>query len=84
MAAGEEWKTAFRICLGFYKYMVMPFGLANTLRFFQNFINNVLENNILDLFVTAYVDNILVFGKTFYEYKKHVKTVLAGLQAASL
>ena len=41
-------------------------------------------NNILNLFVTAYVDDILVFSKIFQKHKKHVKTVLAHFQAASL
>ena len=40
----------------------MLFGLSNAPSSFQNFINNVLENNILDFFVTAYVDDILVFS----------------------
>ena len=84
MAAGKEWKTTFRIRLGLYKYLVMLFGLANASRFFQNFFNNVLENDILNLFVTAYMNDILVFSKTFQEHKKHVRTVLACLQAAGL
>ena len=62
----------------------MLFELANALSSFQNFINDVLENNILDLFVTAYVNNILVFNRTLQEHKKHVKTVLAYFQAAGL
>ena len=62
----------------------MPFGLANASRFFQNFINNILENNILNLFVTAYVNNILVFSKTLRENRKHIKTILACFQATGL
>ena len=46
IAAGEEWKTAFRTCLSFHEYLVMPFGLANAPSSFQNFINDVLENDI--------------------------------------
>ena len=84
MAAGKEWKTILKTRLSLYKYLVMPFGLANASNFFQNFINDVLENNILDLFVIAYVDDILVFSKTLYKQKKHVKTVLACLQAVGL
>ena len=60
----------------------MLFGLANASSFFQNFVNNILESNILNLFVITYLDNILVFSKTFQEHKKHVKTILACLQAA--
>ena len=84
MAERKEWKTAFKTCLGLYEYLVMPFGLSNALSSFQNFLNNVLGNNILDIFVTAYVDDILVFSKTFQEHKKHVKTVLGRIQAAGL
>ena len=62
----------------------MLFELANAPSCFQNLINNVLENNILDLFVTAYLDDLLVFSKTHQEHKKHVKTVFACLQAAGL
>ena len=51
--------------------------LVNASSFFQNFINDVLENNILDHFVTVYVDDIQVFSKTSQKKKKNVKTVLA-------
>lgn len=32
---GNEWKTAFRVQYGHYKYLVMPFGLANAPGVFQ-------------------------------------------------
>ena len=62
----------------------MPFGLANAPSSFQNFLNDILRNDILDIFVMAYIDNILVFSKTLKEHRKHVKTVLSRLQAAGL
>ena len=62
----------------------MPFGLANAPSSFQNFINDILRNNILDIFVTAYINDILVFSKTLKEHRQHVKTVLSCLQAAGL
>ena len=62
----------------------MPFGLANAPSSFQNFVNDVLGNNILNIFVTACVDDILVFSKILKEHRQHVKTVLSHLQAAGL
>ena len=62
----------------------MPFELANAPNSFQNFINDILGNNILDIFLTAYVDDILVFSKTLKEHRQHVKTVLLRPQAAGL
>ena len=84
MKEGEEWKTAFRTCSGLYEYLVIPFGLANTPSTFQNYINNVLGPDILDVFGTAYVDNILVYSQTLKEHRKYIKLVLSRLQDASL
>ena len=38
----------------------------------------------MDIFLTAYIDNILVFSKMLQEHRKHVKTFLARLQATGL
>ena len=62
----------------------MPFGLANAPSTFQSFVNNILGNDNLDLFVTAYIDDILIFSKTLKEHRQHVKTVLGRLKEAGL
>ena len=84
IAEGGEWKIAFRTCLGLYEYLVMLFGLSNAPNSFQNFLNDILGNDILDIFVTAYVDGILVLSKTLQKHRKHVKTVLGRIQATGL
>ena len=55
----------------------MLFGLANTPSTFQNYINDVLRPDILDVFGTAYVDDILIYSQTLKEHRKHVKLVLS-------
>jgi hypothetical protein len=61
IAKGEKWKTAFRTRFSLYEWNVMPFGLSNAPSAFQRYINWVLRN-ILDDFVTAYADNILIYS----------------------
>jgi hypothetical protein len=67
MKEGEEWKTAFRTRWGLFEYLVMPFGLTNALATFQAYINNVLRK-YLDVFVVVYLDDILVYSKTYEEH----------------
>ena len=63
----DEWKIAFRTRLEYYEYLVILFGLINTLVIFQVYINNILRK-YLDYFVIVYLDDILVYSKTREEY----------------
>jgi hypothetical protein len=61
----------------------MPFGLTNTPASFQHFINDVLRP-YLDVFVTAYLDDILIFSDNLDEHRKHILKVLEALSEAGL
>lgn len=83
MKEGEEWKTAFRTRYGLYEYLVMPFGLTNAPATFQRMINEQLHE-YLDVFVVAYLDDILVYSKTKNDHIQHIKKVMDKLQKANL
>src|SRR4029077_4580766 len=83
IADGEEWKTAFRTRYGLFESLVMPFGLTNAPASFPHFINDALRP-FLDLFVSAYLDDILIFSETLKEHKRHVRQVLERPQAYGL
>jgi hypothetical protein len=83
MKKGEEWKTAFRTRYGYYEYTVMLFGLTNAPATCQALVNNVLREH-LDIFVIAYLDDILIYSRSEEEHRKHVRTVLKLLQQHSL
>ena len=53
--------TTFRTQYGSYKYRVLPFRLSNGLSTYQHYMNDVLFN-YLDVFYTAYLDNILIYS----------------------
>ena len=44
IAAGDEWKTAFRTKQGLFKYMVMLFGLTNATASFQEMMNTIFKD----------------------------------------
>ena len=61
----------------------MLFNLKNELNIFQHYINNKLHD-FLDIFVTAYIDNILIYSFTLSEHQRHVQMILEQLQEVSL
>lgn len=86
MHPDSEDLTTFRTRYGTYKYKVLPFGVTNGPAAFQGYINKALAD-YLDDFVTAYVDDVLIFSDDAKEHTKHVRKDLqrlreAGLQAA--
>ena len=61
----------------------MPFGLTRAPSTFQRFINNTLRE-YLDLFCSAYLDDILIYSQTEEEHLAHVTAVLKKLQKVGL
>ena len=83
IAEGDEWLTAFRTRYGLFEMLVMPFGLANAPSTFQHYVNDVLRP-FLDVFCTAYIDDILIYSDNLEDHRKHVRAVLQALQEAGL
>ena len=79
MAKGEEWKTAFRTRYGHFEYLVMPMGLTNAPASFQELINNTLRE-FLDTSVIVYLDDILIYSKSYSQHIKDVRAVLRRLR----
>lgn len=69
---GDEWKTAFFTTRGHYEYQIMPYGLANSPAVFQSLINEIFRD-LLNQYVIAYIDDILIYSKSEDEHISHVK-----------
>ncbi|CCO34728.1 Retrotransposable element Tf2 155 kDa protein type 1 [Rhizoctonia solani AG-1 IB] len=80
---GDEWKTAFRTKYGLFETLVMPFGLAGAPGAFQAMMNEVFQD-LLDVTVIIYLDDILIFSQNSADHKNHVKEVLQRLQDMQL
>jgi hypothetical protein len=61
----------------------MPFRLANAPSTFQHYVNDALRP-YLDLFCSAYIDDILIFSNTLAEHKQHIWLVLKAMEEAGL
>lgn len=81
---GDEWMTAFRSRLGFFEWLVTPFGLVNAPATFQRYINEQLREH-LDIDVTAYMDDILIYtAGSGDEHWETVRKILRKLENAGL
>lgn len=84
LAKGEEWKTAFRTRYGLFEWLVVPFGLTGAPAAFQRYLNGILQD-YLDDFVSAYVDDILIYSSgTLQDHRLKVEKVLQRLMDAGL
>lgn len=83
IAPGDEWKTAFRTRYGSFEYLVMPFGMTNSPATFQYFMNDIFQD-MVDVCVVIYLDDILVFSNSLEEHRVHVRQVLTRLREHNL
>ena len=74
-------KTAFVKPFGKYKFLMVPFGLAQAPAYFQLLMNKVLHG--LD-FAMTYIDDIIIFSKNELQHLEHLETVFSRLREAGL
>jgi hypothetical protein len=80
---GDEWKTAFQTCYGYYEFLVIPMGLTNTLVTFQSYINNTLWGYVND-FCIVYLDDILIYLRSKEEHIQHLEKIIECLCQSEL
>jgi hypothetical protein len=76
-------KTAFRSHRGLWQFKRMPFGLRNGPSIFQRIMQGVLAP-YLWLFTLVYIDDIVVFSKSWEEHLVHLDRVLSAISAAGI
>ncbi len=83
MHSDSENYTIFIITLEAYKSKVLLFKLINDSVLFQQYMNDVLWDFLND-FCQVYLNDILIYSKTQWEHKQHVKMILSKLWEADL
>ena len=83
MDSGSKDLMTFITSMRLYKYRVLPFDLTNRPASYQHYMNNILLSFLND-FVQVYLDDIIIYSKTWKEHTQHVWTVLQKLREADL
>ncbi|KAF7252000.1 hypothetical protein EYD10_02454 [Varanus komodoensis] len=75
-------KTAFATPVGLFQFKYMPFGLHGAAATFQRLMDKVLGH--LSHCAAAYIDDIVIFSRTWGEHLVHLWQVLLALRQAGL
>ena len=82
VAECDQEKTAFTTPYGLYQFTTMPFGLHGAPATFQRLMDRLLRGT--EQFATAYLDDLVVYSRTWEEHLRHLKEILWRLQDAGL
>ena len=80
MAQRDIQKTAFVTMHDHFEWLVMPFGFKNSPSIFQRVIQTVLKKHDLFSYARNYLDDILIFSKTFSEHIIHIENVFKAFK----
>lgn len=76
-------RIAFRRRYGYNNFMVMPFGLINTLTTFMDMMNSIFKP-YLNSFVVVFINYILIYLKSEEEHRSHLSVALTILKDQEL
>lgn len=82
VAAADRPKTAFCTPWGKYEFQRMPFGLRNAPSSFQRCMHKVMEG--CEDMADSYIDDLVVFSRTWEEHLQHLRQVLERLRRHGL
>lgn len=81
-AESAKAKTAFATPFGLFQFNVMPFGLQGAPGTFQRMMDRVTHG--MKEFAATYLDDLVIYSRTWEEHLSHIRQVLQRLQSAGL
>lgn len=79
ITSGDKAKTAMTTPFGMYEFNRMPFGLTNAPATFQRLMESCLGNRIFRTCL-VYLDDVVIFGRSFPEMLERLEEVLQRLR----
>ena len=83
VAEEDRDKTAFNTRNGLHRFRVMPFGLSTAPATFERLMELVLKGLTFDRCL-VYLDDVIVFGRTFEEALQNLERVFERIETAGL
>lgn len=80
----DKQKSAFVTQEGHFQWTCLPFGLKTSPAIFQRIMSNILRKHNLTDFAVSYIDDILIFSKTFSEHVQHLEQLFHAIKAEGL
>lgn len=77
---GDQPKTGFVTQNGHYEWLSMPFGLKNAAPLFQRILSGIIRRHNLSAFCVNYLDDILIFSKSFEEHIIHLEALFNAIK----
>ena len=74
--------TTFRVPGGLFRFRMMPFGLHGAPATFQRLVDEVLRG--AQDYAAAYIDDIVIYSKTWEEHVQHLADVFQRIHSAGL
>lgn len=76
----DRHKTAFITQEGHFQWTCLPFGLKTSPAIFQRILSNIIRKYKLTDFAVNYIDDILLFSKTFSEHITHLTQLFQAIK----
>lgn len=83
MSEEDVEKTAFRTHRGLFQFKRMPFCLRNGPSIFQRVMQSILAP-YLWIFCLVYIDDIVIYSKSYEEHIEHLDKVLEAIEKAGI
>ena len=75
----DRYKTGFVTQNGHWQWVSMPFGYRNASAIFPRILTGIIRKRKLEKFCVNFIDDILIFSKSFEEHLSHIKKVMIAI-----
>lgn len=80
MREKDRYKTGFITQEGHWQWKCLPFGIKIASPVYQRILSGIIRKNSLTEFCVNYIDDILIFSRTFEEHLEYLSKVFQAIR----